>query len=62
VFKPFILPLPEDKGIPPAATKGMSRRQIAAQQGVALGTVKTRLQLAQRKLYNYLLPLQQNKI
>jgi RNA polymerase sigma-70 factor, ECF subfamily len=41
--------------------KGMSQREIATQRHISLGTVKTRLHLAQRKLHNFLLPLQ-NKI
>jgi RNA polymerase sigma-70 factor, ECF subfamily len=41
--------------------KGMSQREIAARRHIALGTVKTRLHLAQRKLRNHLLPLE-NKI
>jgi RNA polymerase sigma-70 factor (ECF subfamily) len=41
--------------------KGMSQREIASQRHISLGTVKTRLHLAQRKLHNFLLPLQ-NKI
>jgi RNA polymerase sigma-70 factor (ECF subfamily) len=41
--------------------KGMSQREIASQRRISLGTVKTRLHLAQRKLHNFLLPLQ-NKI
>jgi RNA polymerase sigma-70 factor (ECF subfamily) len=41
--------------------KGMSQREIASRRHIALGTVKTRLHLAQRKLRNHLLPLQ-NKI
>jgi len=41
--------------------KGMSQREIANQRRISLGTVKTRLHLAQRKLHNFLLPLQ-NKI
>jgi len=40
--------------------KGMSQREIATQRHISLGTVKTRLNLAQRKLYNFLLPLQSN--
>lgn len=40
--------------------KGMSQREIAV-NGQISGTVKTRLDLAQRKLRNYLLPMQ-NKI
>jgi RNA polymerase sigma-70 factor (ECF subfamily) len=38
--------------------KGMSQREIAAERQISLGTVKTRLNLAQRKLHNFLLPLQ----
>jgi len=38
--------------------KGMSQREIATQRHISLGTVKTRLHLAQRKLHNFLLPLQ----
>ena len=38
--------------------KGMSHREIAAKRQISLGTVKTRLQLAQRKLYNFLVPIQ----
>ena len=37
---------------------GMSQREIAAKRQISLGTVKTRLHLAQRKLYNYLVPIQ----
>jgi RNA polymerase sigma-70 factor (ECF subfamily) len=38
--------------------QGLSQRQIAARTSIALGTVKTRLQLAQKKLYNLLAPVQ----
>ena len=38
--------------------KGMSQREIAAKRQISLGTVKTRLHLAQRKLYNFLMPMQ----
>ena len=31
--------------------KGMSQREIAAERKISLGTVKTRLHLAQKKLY-----------
>jgi RNA polymerase sigma-70 factor (ECF subfamily) len=37
---------------------GLSQREIAARRSIALGTVKTRLQLAQKKLYNLLAPVQ----
>jgi DNA-directed RNA polymerase specialized sigma24 family protein len=36
----------------------MSQREIAAKRQISLGTVKTRLHLAQRKLYNFLVPIQ----
>ena len=39
----------------------MSQREIAAKRQIALGTVKTRLHLTQRKMDNYLVPMQ-NKI
>ena len=38
--------------------QGMTQREIAAKRHISLGTVKTRLQLAQRKLHKSLLPLQ----
>ena len=38
--------------------EGMSQREIATQKSIALGTVKTRLQLAQKKLLNQLVPIQ----
>jgi RNA polymerase sigma-70 factor, ECF subfamily len=38
--------------------EGLSQREIAASKSIALGTVKTRLQLAQKKLFNQLAPLQ----
>jgi len=38
--------------------KGLSQRDIAAQKSIALGTVKTRLQLARKKLLNQLMPIQ----
>jgi RNA polymerase sigma-70 factor, ECF subfamily len=34
--------------------EGLSQREIASQKSIALGTVKTRLQLAQKKLLNQL--------
>jgi RNA polymerase sigma-70 factor (ECF subfamily) len=37
--------------------KGMSQREIAAYKSIALGTVKTRLYLAQKKLLNQLAPI-----
>ena len=38
--------------------KGMSQREIAAERKISLGTVKTRLHLAQKKLYQMLFPIQ----
>ncbi len=38
--------------------EGLSQREIAARKSIALGTVKTRLQLAHKKLFNQLAPLQ----
>jgi RNA polymerase sigma-70 factor (ECF subfamily) len=38
--------------------KGMSYREIATKRQIALGTVRTRLQLAQRKLHKYLVSMQ----
>jgi RNA polymerase sigma-70 factor (ECF subfamily) len=37
--------------------QGLSQREIAAHKSIALGTVKTRLGLAQKKLYNQLAPV-----
>jgi len=55
------LPEAQKEVIDLAFFKGMSQREIAAKRQISLGTVKTRLHLAQRKLHNYLVPLQ-NKI
>jgi RNA polymerase sigma-70 factor (ECF subfamily) len=41
--------------------EGLSQREIATQRSLALGTVKTRLQLAQKKLLNQLTALQEGK-
>jgi RNA polymerase sigma-70 factor, ECF subfamily len=41
--------------------QGMSQREIASRRSLSLGTVKTRLHLAQKKLHHSLRPLQ-NKI
>jgi RNA polymerase sigma-70 factor (ECF subfamily) len=37
--------------------EGLSQREISARKSIALGTVKTRLQLAQKKLFNQLAPV-----
>jgi len=55
------LPEPQQEVVHLTFFEGMSQRQIAAEKCIALGTVKTRLQLAQKKLWNHLVPIQ-NKI
>jgi RNA polymerase sigma-70 factor (ECF subfamily) len=52
------LPEAQQEVIDLAFFKGMSQREIAAKRRLPLGTVKTRLHLAHRKLYNYLMPIQ----
>jgi RNA polymerase sigma-70 factor, ECF subfamily len=56
-----LLPEPQQEVVHLTFFEGMSQREIAAQKSIALGTVKTRLQLAQKKLLNQLVPIQ-NKI
>jgi RNA polymerase sigma factor (sigma-70 family) len=56
-----LLPEPQQEVVQLTFFKGMSQREIAAQKSIALGTVKTRLQLARKKLLNRLMPIQ-NKI
>lgn len=56
-----VLPEAQKEVINLAFFKGMSQREIAAKRQISLGTVKTRLHLAQRKMYKYLVPMQ-NKI
>jgi RNA polymerase sigma-70 factor (ECF subfamily) len=51
------LPEAQKEVIDLAFFKGMSQREIAAKRRISLGTVKTRLHLAQRKLHNYLSPI-----
>ena len=51
------LPEAQKEVIDLAFFKGMSQREIAAKRQISLGTVKTRLHLAQRKLHNYLSPI-----
>jgi len=53
-----VLPEAQKEVIDLAFFKGMSQREIAAKRQIALGTVKTRLHLAQRKMHNYLVPMQ----
>jgi RNA polymerase sigma-70 factor, ECF subfamily len=52
------LPVAQQEVVNLAFFEGLSQRQIAARKSIALGTVKTRLQLAQKKLFNQLSPLQ----
>src|ERR1700747_3354360 len=56
-----VLPEPQQEVVQLTFFEGMSQREIAAEKSIALGTVKTRLQLAQKKLLNQLVPIQ-NKI
>jgi RNA polymerase sigma-70 factor, ECF subfamily len=56
-----VLPEAQKEVIDFAFFKGMSQREIASKRQISLGTVKTRLHLAQRKLHNYLVSMQ-NKI
>jgi RNA polymerase sigma-70 factor (ECF subfamily) len=53
-----VLPEAQKEVIDLAFFKGMSQREIANKRQISLGTVKTRLHLAQRKLRNYLVPMQ----
>ena len=56
-----LLPEPQQEVVELAFFKGLTQREIAAKKSIALGTVKTRLHLAQKKLLNQLVPIQ-NKI
>jgi RNA polymerase sigma-70 factor (ECF subfamily) len=52
------LPEAQKEVIDLAFFKGMSQREISAKRQLSLGTVKTRLHLARRKLHNHLVPMQ----
>jgi RNA polymerase sigma-70 factor (ECF subfamily) len=52
------LPEPQQEVVQLTFFKGLSQRDIAAQKSIPLGTVKTRLQLARKKLLNQLMPIQ----
>jgi RNA polymerase sigma-70 factor (ECF subfamily) len=52
------LPEPQQEVIQLTFFEGMSQREIAARRSIALGTVKTRLQLAQKKLLHRLMLVQ----
>ena len=53
------LPIPQQEVINLTFYEGLSQREIAARKSIALGTVKTRLQLAQKKLLSQLTPIQE---
>jgi RNA polymerase sigma-70 factor, ECF subfamily len=53
-----LLPEPQQEVVQLTFFEGMSQREIATRKSIALGTVKTRLQLAQKKLLNQLVPIQ----
>ena len=46
------LPLPQQEAVELAFFKGMSQREIAAKTNTPLGTVKTRLELGLKKIYD----------
>ena len=52
------LPAPQQEVVNLTFFEGLSQREIAARKSIALGTVKTRLQLAQKKLFSQLAPVQ----
>jgi RNA polymerase sigma-70 factor, ECF subfamily len=52
-----MLPLPQQEVVHLTFYEGLSQREIAARKAIALGTVKTRLQLAQKKMLNHLAPV-----
>jgi RNA polymerase sigma-70 factor (ECF subfamily) len=52
------LPVAQQEVINLAFYEGLSQREIAARKSMPLGTVKTRLQLAQKKLFHQLAPVQ----
>ena len=52
------LPVRQQEVINLTFFEGLSQREIAARKSIALGTVKTRLQLAQKKLFDQLAPVQ----
>jgi RNA polymerase sigma-70 factor (ECF subfamily) len=52
------LPVAQQEVVQLTFFEGLSQREISARKSIALGTVKTRLQLAQKKLLNQLIPVQ----
>ncbi len=55
------LPIPQQEVVHLAFFEGLSQREIAARKSIALGTVKTRLQLAHKKLFNQLAPIKSHR-
>jgi RNA polymerase sigma-70 factor, ECF subfamily len=53
-----MLPVAQQEVINLTFYEGLSQREIAARKSMPLGTVKTRLQLAQKKLFHQLAPVQ----
>jgi RNA polymerase sigma-70 factor, ECF subfamily len=53
-----VLPEPQQEVVELTFFEGMSQREIASRRSIALGTVKTRLQLALKKLLNQLVSIQ----
>jgi RNA polymerase sigma-70 factor, ECF subfamily len=53
-----MLPIAQQEVINLTFYEGLSQREIAARKSMPLGTVKTRLQLAQQKLFHQLAPIQ----
>jgi RNA polymerase sigma-70 factor, ECF subfamily len=51
------LPVAQQEVVHLAFFEGLSQREIAARKSIALGTVKTRLKLAQKKLFDQLTPV-----
>jgi RNA polymerase sigma-70 factor, ECF subfamily len=51
------LPVPQQEVVHLTFFEGLSQREIAARKSIALGTVKTRLKLAQKKLFDQLTPV-----
>jgi DNA-directed RNA polymerase specialized sigma24 family protein len=54
----LIQKLPQKEVIDLTFFQGDESARIAAKRQISLGTVKTRLHLARRKLHNHLVPLQ----
>jgi RNA polymerase sigma-70 factor (ECF subfamily) len=59
IFKRVIatLPAPQREALDFSFYRGLSQREIAAQTGIPLGTIKTRLELALRKVRSAIVAL-----